>query len=144
MSLISPEIIAHDYRNLFTAALPGVLLEENIKALEAGTIREGAKGSITSLVLWTEVACKVTNGENFLGKCWGIGFPGGGTLIGDIYSDDFTRMYRDTTTVAVNCFPTYTAFYFYDNYHAALGHLQAGPISTVAAGGFGGSGSWSW
>jgi hypothetical protein len=138
---ISPDILAHDYTNMIGAALKPAQLAANIKSLAAATSYP-ANGSIASIVFWTQVSCDVTGGKSFLGKAWGIGTPGGGALIGDVYTDDINKLYADTTDFIVTPLPVYTAIYFKDKNGSLLGHFQAGSVSTVA-GTFGGSGKWT-
>jgi hypothetical protein len=86
--------------------------------------------------------CNITNGKSFNGTSWGIAFPGGGALFGDVYTDNIALLYSNTTNFAFTATPLYTAFYFKDANGNVLGHFQAGSVSTVAGAG-GGDGSWS-
>jgi hypothetical protein len=139
---ISKDALTKDFRK----ALEGKVSEDVIKATEKGlaaaSTAYAANGSIASLIIYQKCQCQVSGGKTFNGSSWGFAIPGGGALIGTVYTDDINRLYSQTTNFAVYATPVYTAFYFYDGPGNLLGHFQAGSISTVAGSG-GGYGSWS-
>lgn len=100
-----------------------------------------ATGSVASVVFWMkwQVQCQ---GKTFNGDSWGIAFPGGGALFGDVYTDNLNALFANTRSFAFTATPVYTAVYFFDGSSNLLGTFQAGSVSTVTGTG-GGSGSWS-
>lgn len=138
---VSREIIAHD----FNAAMHGKLEPEKLNAalgaLTATTNRYPANGSVASFIFYLQFQCTIKGGKTFDGKAGGVSSPGGGALIGDVYTDDLDRLYRDTVSFQFNATPVYTSLLFFDGNSRLLGHFQAGAVSTVAGVG-GGSGRW--
>ena len=101
-----------------------------------------AHGSVASLVFYLKVQVVINDGKTFDGDAWGLAFPGGGALFGDVYTDDLNALYSNTVSFAITATPVYTAVYFFDGGSSLLGHFQAGSVSTVGGSG-GGKGSWS-
>lgn len=142
-----PEELNRKRADDFKASFKGKIADEVInntvsKLLQTTATAYPANGSVASLVIWMKWQCQVTNGKQFNGSSWGIAFPGGGALIGDVYTSDITALYANTVSFAFTATPVYTALYFYDGNHNLLGSFQAGSVSTVTGAG-GGSGSWS-
>lgn len=68
--------------------------------------------------------------------------PGAQALIGDLYTSDLERLYRDTDSFQFTVTPVYTSVLFFDKSSRLLGHFQAGAVSTPTGGIGGGEGSW--
>lgn len=100
-----------------------------------------ATGSVASLIIWTKCQCAIKGGKSFDGSVWGVTFPGGGALFGDVYTDDIDALYSKTTSFILIAAYAYTTFIFLDDHGKALGSFQAGSVSTVGGEG-GGSGHW--
>ncbi len=142
-----PEEITRKRADDFKASFKGKVADEVItntvnKLLKVGATAYPATGSVASIVIWMRWQVQVTKGKQFNGDSWGIAFPGGGALFGDVYTDDIGALYANTATFAFTATPVYTALYFYDSNHNLLGSFQAGSVSTVTGTG-GGNGSWS-
>jgi len=115
-----------------------------VEVLQAAT-SYGANGSLASLVLYVKAQCNINGGKSFNGTAWGVAFPGGGALFGDVYlsnNNSLQDLYSKTSSFKFTATPVYTAFYFYDSQDNLLGNFQAGSVSTVGGIG-GGSGNWS-
>ncbi|MFC0184084.1 virulence-associated protein [Pseudarcicella hirudinis] len=131
-----------------SSALQGKVSDSVIKStaevLAAQTTAYGANGSIASLVFYMKCQCTITGsgGKTFNGSAWGVSFPGGGALFGDVYTDNLNALYANTVSFTLVATPVYTTFIFNDVHGNALGSFQAGAVSTVS-GTAGGSGSWS-
>lgn len=139
--------VAADFASHFDGTLPDHVVANAVAHLQsaplaATTTAYPANGSIASIVIWMKCQCTITGGKTFDGSSWGIAFPGGGALIGDVYTDDLAALYANTQSFALAATPVYTSFVFFDGNHNSLGSFQAGSVSTVAGTG-GGSGSWS-
>ena len=147
---------ASQLANDFKAGAKGTLSDDAVKRaasvlekvtpeqLQAATAY-GANGSLASLVFYVKAQCNINGGKSFNGSAWGVSFPGGGALFGDVYlagASSLSDLYARTTSFTFTATPVYTAFYFYDSKENLLGHFQAGSVSTVTGTG-GGSGSWS-
>lgn len=141
---ISREMIARDFK----AAMSGKLEKEKIDAVAASLAAPmtsyPANGSVASLIFYLkfQVVVKGTGGKTFDGHAGGVSTPGGGALIGDVYTDDINRLYRDTVSFEFQATPVYTSLLFFDSNSNLLGHFQAGAVSIVSGIG-GGSGKWS-
>lgn len=101
-----------------------------------------ANGSVASMIFYLKFQVNIDNGKSFNGNAGGVSSLGGGALIGDVYTDDIDRLYRDTVSFEFNCTPVYTSLLFFDQHSRLLGHFQSGSISTVAGVG-GGSDEWA-
>jgi Rhodococcus equi virulence-associated protein len=138
--------IAEDFRGQFADTLPAEVIDSAAAHLEsapqAATASYPAKGSIASMIVWMRCECRVDGGKQFTGDSWGISFPGGGALFGDVYTDDLNALYANTRSFALAATPVYTSFVFFDDNHSPLGSFQAGSVSTVSGTG-GGKGGWS-
>lgn len=132
--------ISQNALNSTIASLENIT-EEQLKAATAYS----ANGSLASLLLYVKAQCNINGGKSFNGSAWGVSFPGGGALFGDVYLADgvsLDQLYSKTGSFKYYATPVYTAFYFYDSEDSLLGHFQAGSVSTVIGGG-GGAGGWS-
>lgn len=144
--------LAEDFKTNFTGKLSEDAVKRTVESLEKFTEPQlkaatayGANGSLASLIFYVKAQCNINGGKSFNGSAWGISFPGGGALFGDVYLADASsldELYRRTTSFTFTATPVYTAFYFHDAKDMLIGHFQAGSVSTVTGTG-GGSGSWS-
>jgi hypothetical protein len=148
----NPSQLADDFKQHFTGKLSedavksaveiiGKITETELKSATAYP----ANGSLASLIFYVKAQCNINGGKSFNGNAWGISFPGGGALFGDVYlagAATLDELYGRTTSFTFTATPVYTAFYFFDSGSTLLGHFQAGSVSTVTGTG-GGSGNWS-
>ena len=151
MSATASEL-ASDYKSSAKGTVSDEAVKRTAAALEKVTPEQlqaatayGANGSLASLVFYVKAQCNINGGKSFNGSAWGVSFPGGGALFGDVYlagASSLNDLYARTTSFTFTATPVYTAFYFHDSKDNLLGHFQAGSVSTVTGTG-GGSGSWS-
>ncbi len=138
--------ISRDFESAFAARLPDTTISKMSEQLKTVALAAAssypANGSVASLVIYTKCQCVIKGGKTFDGSAWGIALPGGGALIGDVYTDNLDALYARTTSFALVATPVYTSFIFTDDDANVLGSFQAGAVSTVAGSG-GGRGSWS-
>ena len=142
---VKPEIIAHDFRTAMHAKLSEADIHKVVSALTNSVTQASypATGSVASLIFYMKFQVQIKNGgKTFNGHAGSIGSPGGGALIGDVYTDDINRLYRDTVSFEFQATPVYLSILYFDGSSNLLGHFQAGAVSTVGGVG-GGSGSWS-
>jgi hypothetical protein len=162
-SITTVDLISHRKKRMNTETIKSTKPARNVKekssedavshavespqnAPETGLIATHypASGSLASMLFYVKAQCKI-NDKTFDGNAWGVNFPGGGALFGEVYLSDNTTLndlYSKTSNFLYTATPLYTAFYFYDSDNNLLGHFQAGSVSTVFGSG-GGSGSWS-
>lgn len=140
--VVSKDIIAHDFVTAFHGKMAQDLIEDAVKSLKATEGRYPATGSVASLIFYLKFQVNITNGKSFNGHAGGASFPGGGALIGDVYTDNLERLYSDTVSFEFQATPVYTSLLFFDKNSNLLGHFQAGSVSIVTGIG-GGTGSWS-
>lgn len=118
-------------------------IDKNVDSILAADTAYGAKGSVASLVFYMSFQVEMNSGGRiFNGKAWGVSFPGGGALFGDVYTDDLDRLYNETESFQFTGTPVYFSIVFFDAAGNVLGTFQAGALSTVIGTG-GGGGSWS-
>ena len=140
---VSGEQISKDVSSLLQGKVQQSAIDSSVQVLAAASnTAYGANGSIASLIFYMKCQCVVSGGKTFNGSAWGISFPGGGALMGDVYTSDINALYANTVSFTLICTLVYTTFIFNDANGNALGSFQAGSISTVTGTG-GGSGSWS-
>lgn len=132
-----------DYRLALQGRLPPPLVDANATKLAATTRSYGANGSIVSELIHLSVQVTITGGKTFNGSAWGISYPGGGALFGDVYTSDLAGLYANTVGFNVIATPVYTTVIFMDAGGNSLGSLQAGAVSTVSTPLVAGSGTWS-
>lgn len=147
----NPNLVG-DFEQHFTGKLSDEAVKRAVQGIEKITATElmaataySANGSLASLVFYVKAQCNINGGKSFNGSAWGVSFPGGGALFGDVYlagASSLDDLYKRTTSFTFTATPVYTAFYFFDSSNTLLGHFQAGSVSTVTGTG-GGSGSWS-
>ena len=148
----NPRQLADDFKQHFTGKLSEDAMKRAVEGIERITETElkaatasSANGSLASLIFYVKAQCNINGGKSFNGSAWGVSFPGGGALFGDVYlagASTLDDLYRRTTSFTFTATPVYTAFYFSDSGNTLLGHFQAGSVSTVIGTG-GGSGNWS-
>lgn len=151
-TILNQANIATDFKSIHGNSMGEAKLAETMNHLQdisIATLKSAtsfsANGSLASLILYVKAQCNINGGKSFNGSAWGISFPGGGALFGDVYlAGSFTleQLYSKTGSFKFTATPVYTAFYFYDSSDTLLGHFQAGSVSTVFGGG-GGAGGWS-
>ncbi|WAC01286.1 VapA/VapB family virulence-associated protein [Lacinutrix neustonica] len=135
-------LIAHDFVTKNTGVLDQEKIDAAVKTITAETQSYPANGSVASFIFYLKFQVNITGGKSFNGNAGGASTPGGGALIGDVYTSDINRLYKDTKSFQFNATPVYTSIIFFDGSSNVLGTFQAGAVSTVAGIG-GGSGSWS-
>jgi hypothetical protein len=136
--------VAEDFRLNWEGKLDGAKLENAAERIEAEDVTAyPAHGAIVSMIFYLKVQVTVDEDqEEFNGSCGGAATPGGGALIGNVYTDDLAALYANTTTIELNATSVYTSVLFFDDDSNLLGNFEAGAISTVN-GIAGGSGEWS-
>jgi hypothetical protein len=145
---ITPDknLIAHDFVTTFHGRMPQDQIDSAVEALlTTQSSYPISNGSIIGGIFYTRITCDIdVNGKNyaFVGNGGGIFTPGGGALLGDIYTNDPVRLVTSTVSFQVNATPVYVNVNFFDDSSNLLGNLQVGAVSTVVGTG-GGSGSWS-
>lgn len=142
-TLVSPEIVAHDFHTAMHGKLDDDTIQATTKALLSPATAYPANGSVVSMIFYLQFQVTVTGGgKTFNGKAGGISTPGGGALFGDVYTDDINRLYADTVSFEFQATPVYLSLLFFDSDSNLLGHFQCGAVSTVSGIG-GGTGNWS-
>jgi len=142
---ISRETIAQDLRELVKHKLDNTQLDAAVESVFAPATRFPATGSIASLVLYVkfQIQIKEPTLKTFNGNAFGAAIPGGGALVGSVFTPNLTKLLRDTSNFIWDALPAYTGVYFFNSQGGLLGHAQFGAISTVGIGGGGGDGGWS-
>ncbi len=136
------EAIANDFVNVTRDILDQEKINDVVETLTSDAESYSANGSVASFIFYLQFQVRVSGGKSFNGKAGGVTSPGGGALIGDVYTDDIDRLYRDTVSFEFQATSVYTSLLFFDSSSNLLGHFQSGSVSTVNGVG-GGSGSWS-
>ena len=138
----TPNILAHNFATALSGKMEDAKVNSNVQTILAATQSYPATGSIAGLIFYDKIQVQLKDGSHtFNGNAGGIGTPGGGALIGDVYTSDLNKLVTETTSFAFTGTPVYFAVYFFDKNHNNLGSFQAGAVSTVLGTG-GGSGSW--
>ena len=102
-----------------------------------------AHGAVVSMIFYFKVQVSIDDTNDvFNGSGGGVSTPGGGALIGDVYTDDLDTLLENTVSFECNMTSVYTSVLFFDNDSNLLGHFEAGSVSTTN-GIMGGEGSWS-
>ena len=143
---VDKNLIAHD----FATAYHGKMSQNQIDSAVASILSAQSKypisnGSIIGGIFYVRLTCDITvNGKNhaFIGNGGGLFTPGGGAVLGDVYTDDATRLVTSTVSFQINATPAYVNVNFFDGSSHLLGNLQAGAVSIVTGTG-GGTGTWS-
>jgi hypothetical protein len=141
--IIDRKVIAEDFAARAAGKLEPEKIDSAVKTLLAATTTYPATGSVASFIFYLKFQVQVKNGgKTFDGNAGGLTTPGGGALIGDVYTDDINALYANTASFEFNATSVYTSLLYFDKNHNLLGHFQAGSVSTVNGIG-GGSGAWS-
>lgn len=86
---------------------------------------------------------ELQNGSRqYVGHGGGLGSVGGAVFVGDIYTNDAERLYRETVSFQVNAASPYVNINFFNRNAENLGSLHAGGVGVCAFLG-GGSGRWT-
>jgi hypothetical protein len=137
------ELSAHDFRSNFLDKLGAEKTDEIVKKMLAADTAYATDGAIVSGVFWVEVRVNSWDGQDlqYTGEGGGVFTPGGGALIGAVYTDDLPGLLANTTRFEVNAAAAYTSIVFFDDDSNCLGSYQSGSVSTVVGIG-GGKGTW--
>ena len=80
-----------------------------------------ATGSVVSMVFYLQFQIQINdtnagvyNHYFFNGKGGGLSTPGGGALIGDVYTDNLEALIKNTCSMEFNCALAYTSVVFFD------------------------------
>lgn len=138
--------ITRDFAATVAGKMPSADIDRAVATLLAAQARYPiSNGSIIGGIFYTRITCDiVVNGKSyaFIGNGGGLFTPGGGALLGDIYTDDAARLVSSTVSFQVNATPVYVNVNFFDGNSHLLGNLQTGAVSVVTGTG-GGKGSWT-
>jgi hypothetical protein len=134
---------AHDFRENFSEKLGEEKTDQIVEKMLAADTAYAADGAIVSGVFWVEVRVNNWDGQDlqYTGEGGGVFTPGGGALIGAVYTDDLPGLLANTTRFEVNAAAAYTSIVFFDDDSNCLGSYQSGSVSTVVGIG-GGKGTW--
>ena len=135
---------AEQFRKHYAALLGEEKTDEIIDTMLSMDTAYAANGAIVSGVFWVQVTVNDWTGQtkSYTGEGGGVFTPGGGALIGAVYTDDLDGLLANTTRFEVNAAFAYTSIVFFDDDSNCLGSYQSGSVSTVAGVG-GGKGTWS-
>jgi hypothetical protein len=136
--------IADDFRAAWAEKLGESKTDQIIEQLLVGDTAYAADGAIVSGVFWVQVNVNDWDGQakSYVGEGGGVFTPGGGALIGAVYTDDLDGLLANASRFEVNAAAAYTSIVFFDDDSNCLGSYQSGSVSTVVGIG-GGKGSWS-
>ena len=143
--IVDKNLIAHDFATLYHGKMAQNEIDNAVATLlSAQTAYPISNGSIIGAIFYARYTCDITvNGKNYagIGNGGGLFTPGGGAVLGDIYTSDAMRLVTSTVRFQINATPVYVNVNFFDGNSNLLGNLQAGAVSTVVGTG-GGSASW--
>jgi hypothetical protein len=91
---IPTETVANDLREVLQGKVADDKLEAAVAKVQAADTSYAAHGAVASLIFWVKVQVVIDDGKTFDGEAWGIAFPGGGALFGDVYTDDLNAFFR--------------------------------------------------
>ena len=134
---------ADEFRKAFAELLGEEKTDQIIEQMLSASTAYAADGAIVSGVFWVEVRVNNWDGQDlqYTGEGGGVFTPGGGALIGAVYTDDLPGLLANTVRFEVNAAAAYTSIFFFDDDSNCLGSYQSGSISTVVGIG-GGKGTW--
>jgi hypothetical protein len=135
-------LIAQDFITQVKGRMPQSDIDAIVSSLKATATAYSATGSVASMIFYLRFTVDVKDGKHFTGDAGGVSTPGGGALIGDVYTDSLENLYAKTVSFEFNATSVYTSLLFFDSSSHLLGHFQAGAVSTVNGVG-GGKGSWT-
>ena len=138
------EQISQDFYNNFKGKLEDEQLDQVVQEIKCTENKYHTQGSLICAVFYFRVTVGGYGDvkKQFTGNGGGGGLPGAQALIGDLYTSDLERLYRDTDSFQFTVTPVYTSVLFFDKSSRLLGHYQAGAVSTPTGGIGGGKGSW--
>ena len=138
------EQIAQDFYNNFQGKLEDEKLDQVVQEIKCTENKYHTQGSLICAVFYFRVTVGGYGDvkKQFTGNGGGGGLPGAQALIGDLYTSDLERLYRDTDSFQFTVTLVYTSVLFFDKSSRLLGHYQAGAVSTPTGGIGGGKGSW--
>lgn len=138
------EQIAQDFYNNFKGKLEDAELDQVVQEIKCTENKYHTQGSLIGMVVYfrVTVGAYFDVKKQFTGDGGGVVMPGTQALIGDLYTNDLEKLYRDTVSFEVNATPVYTSVLFFDKSSHLLGHFQAAAVSTPTGGIGGGKGSW--
>lgn len=138
------EQAADDFRKAYADKFGEEKTDKIIEDMLSATTAYAADGAIVSGVFWVQVNVNDWDGQPkaYVGEGGGVFTPGGGALIGAVYTDDLDGLLANTTRFEVNAAFAYTSIVFFDDDSNCLGSYQSGSVSTVAGVG-GGKGGWA-
>jgi hypothetical protein len=135
---------ADAFRAAFADKLGEEKTDQIIETMLSADTAYATNGAIVSGVFWVQVNVDAWDGQTkaYVGEGGGVFTPGGGALIGAVYTDDLEGLLANTTRFEVNAAAAYTSIVFFDEDSNCLGSYQSGSVSTVIGVG-GGKGSWA-
>ncbi|KAI5058776.1 hypothetical protein GOP47_0026946, partial [Adiantum capillus-veneris] len=142
--MVSKEVLCNDLR----VALHGKVDEDTLKASVLSMQRASSQffvsGGLVSAIFYVTLGLsgRGSASKKFEGRGGGLFTPGGGSIIGTLFTDDVDKLYANTATFQFNSTPVYFNINFFDGSSNLLGHVQAGAVSIVTGIG-GGRGQWS-
>lgn len=138
------EQIAQDFYDNFKEKLGAEELGQAVEAIKCTANKYHTIGSLICAAVYFRITVGPSDAvkKQFTGNGGGAGWPGTAALIGDLYTDDLEKLYRDTCSFELNIAATYTSVLFFDNKSRLLGHYQAGAVTTSFGGLGGGKGKW--
>lgn len=144
--IVDKNMIAHDFATLYHGKMAQKQIDDAVSSLlSAQTAYPISNGSIIGGIFYARYTCDiVVNGKNYagIGNGGGLFTPGGGALLGSVYTSDPVRLVTTTVSFQINATPVYVNINFFDNHSNLLGNLQVGAVSTVVGTG-GGTASWT-
>ena len=144
-----PAIDKQQLADNFATAMKGTLEQDKIDAavntmLTDDTESFSANGSVVSAVFYQRFTLQFEfNGTNYqyVGNAGGIGSPGGGVLIGELWTGDAQTLINNTVSFQYQTTMVASNINFFDGNSNILGYFIGGAVSTVNAIG-GGKGTW--
>lgn len=138
------EAVARDFAKNYKNKLEDDKIEEITSQLQSDVTEVyPAHGAVVSMIFYFKVQVSIDDTDDvFNGSGGGVSTPGGGALIGDVYTDDLDILLANTVSFECNMTSVYTSVLFFDSDSNLLGNFEAGSISTTN-GIMGGEGSWS-
>ena len=138
------EQIAQDFYDNFKGQLGEEELSHAVEVIKCTENKYHTTGSLMCAAFYFRVTVERSDTvkKQFIGNGGGLGCPGAAALIGDVYTNDLEKLYRDTCSFELNIAAAYTSVLFFDNKSRLLGHYQAGAVTTVIGGLGGGTGKW--
>jgi hypothetical protein len=137
---LDEDTVAQALRDHLQGKLEDDKLDAAVSSLAAQTESYRTSGNVISGIVYLRFTLDLS-AKRFIGDAGGLSTPGGGALIGAIYTDDLDRLFNNTRSFSFVGTVGYLVMYFYDSNHALLGTGQFGAVSIVSGAG-GGTGRW--